>query len=80
MSENLIRIYNTPKGPQVYFGAIRIHHWPVGLTSTIIGALGLIFDDEDDHKKYYMALFLGGVITFIDDMPDFLTFIRDLQK
>ena len=52
----------------------------MGLVSAIIGALGLIFDDNDDHTNCYMALFLGGVVTFIDDLPDFITFIRDLQE
>ena len=80
MSENSIRVYNTPQGPRVYFGAFRIHHWPVGLVSAIIGALGLVFDDNDDHTNYYMTLFLGGVVTFIDDLPDFVTFIRGLQE
>lgn len=80
MSENSIRIYHTPQGPQVYFGAFRIHHWPVGLVSAVIGALGLIFDDNDDYTNYYLALFLGGVVAFIDDLPDFITFIRGLQE
>lgn len=80
MSENSIRIYNTPQGARVYFGAFRVHHWSVGLLSAIIGALGLFFDDNDDHTNCYIALFLGGVVTFIDDLPDFITFIRDLQE
>ena len=80
LSENLIRIYRTPQGPQVYFGDLRIHHWPMGLASAIIGVLGLIFDDNDDRRDYYTTLFLGGAIIFIDDLPDFITFIRGLQE
>ena len=80
MTENAIRVYNTPNGPQVYFGTVRIHHWHVGLTSAVIGALGLLFDDSEKRKDLYSALLIGGTITFLDDLPDFLTFIDDLLK
>ena len=79
MDSNAIRIYNTPKGPQVYFGSLRIHHWPIGLASAILGVLGLLFDDDNNHGKYYTGLFIGGVLTFLDDLPDFLAFIDNLQ-
>jgi hypothetical protein len=80
MVENSIRVYNTPNGPQVYFGTVRIHHWPIGLTSAIIGALGLLFDDNKKRTNLYSALLIGGAITFLDDLPDFITFIDDLLK
>lgn len=79
MNSSAIRIYNTPQGPQVYFGALRIHHWPIGLASAILGTLGLLFDDDNNHRNYYTALFLGGVVAFVDDLPDFLAFIDSLQ-
>jgi hypothetical protein len=78
--ENAIRVYNTPNGPQVYLGMVRIHHWPIGLTSSIIGALGLLFDDDKKRTNLYSALLIGGAIAFLDDLPDFITFINDLLK
>lgn len=80
MTENAIRVYNTPNGPQVYVGKIRIHHWHAGLSSAIIGALGLIFDDDKKRKNLYSFLLIGGTVTFLDDLPDFIAFIDDLLK
>ena len=80
MPQTSIRIYNTPKGPQVYFGVFRIHHWPIGLMSAVIGALGLFLDDNKNRRNLYTSLLLGGTIVFIDDLPDFITFIRNLQE
>jgi len=80
MTENTIRVYNTPNGPQVYFGTVRIHHWHAGLASAAIGALGLLFDDNKKRKNLYGVLLIGGAIAFLDDLPDFITFIDDLLK
>jgi hypothetical protein len=80
MTENAIRIYNTPNGPQVYFGTVGIHHWHVGLASAVIGALGLLFDDNEKRKNIYDFLLVGGTITFLDDLPDFIRFVDDLLK
>lgn len=80
MTENAIRVYNTPNGPQVYFGNIRVHHWEAGAVSAIIGALGLLLDDNKKWKNLYVALLIGGTIAFIDDLPDFVAFMDDLLK
>jgi len=80
MNENAIRVYNTPNGPQVYFGNVRIHHWHSGLASAIIGGLGLLFDDNKKRKNLYDVLVIGGAIAFLDDLPDFIEFIDDLLK
>jgi hypothetical protein len=80
MTENTIRVYNTPNGPQVYFGNVRIHHWHVGAAATLIGALGLLFDDDKKRTNLYRTLLIGGAIVFVDDLPDFITFIDDLLK
>jgi hypothetical protein len=80
MTENAIRVYNTPNGPQVYFGTVRIHHWQAGLASAVIGALGLRFDDDKKRKNLYGALLIGGAVAFLDDLPDFIKFIDDLLK
>ena len=81
MSQNdLIRIYNTPKGSHVYFGDVRVHHWTGGLIATIIGTLGLFFDEDKDRRPFYMALLVGGVVAFLDDLPDFMLFLETLQE
>ena len=80
MAENAIRVYNTPNGPQVYFGTVRIHHWEAGLATAIAGGLGLLFDDSKKRKNLYDVLVIGGVLAFLDDLPDFFKFLDDLLK
>ena len=80
MSEtSLIRIYNTPKGPHVHIGDIRVHHWTVGMASATLGILGLIFDNNKKHRAFYVMLSVVGIIAFIDDLPDFLDFLGTSQ-
>ena len=78
--ENAITVYDSPNGPQVYLETVRIHHWPTGLTASIIGAIGLLFDDNQKRTNLYSSLLIGGAITFLDDLPDFIKFIDNLQK
>lgn len=80
MTENAIRVYDTPNGPQVYLGDIRVHHWQAGAASAIIGGLGLLFDDNKNRKDRYGALLLGGILIFLHDLPDFVAFMDDLLK
>ena len=80
MTETEIQVYTTPNGPQVYFGTLRIHHWPLGLTSALIGSLGLLFDDNKKHTNRYTSLLIGGTLAFIDDLPDFIKFVDNLRK
>jgi len=80
MTENaLIRIYDTPKGPHVYFGDVRIHHWLVSLAAAFIGALGLIFDKDKMRRPFYALLCIGSVVAFLDDLPDFISFFEGSQ-
>jgi hypothetical protein len=79
MTENQLKVYNTPNGPQVYVGNVRIHHWPAGLTSAIIGGAGLLFDNKK-RSDLYTSLLLAGGLAFVDDLPDFLKFIDGLKK
>lgn len=80
MAENGIRVYDTPNGPQVYLGNIRIHHWQAGAASAIIGGLGLLLDDNKRRKDRYDTLLLGGILIFLHDLPDFVAFMDDLLK
>lgn len=77
-SEEQIKVYNTANGPQVYVGGVRIHHWPMGATSAIIGTLGLLFDDNKSRKGFYRSLAIAGTLAFLDDLPDFKKFVDNL--
>jgi hypothetical protein len=76
IQNDIVRIYSTPKGPHVYFGDHRVHHWTVGLIATVVGALGLIFDKNKNRKPLYAILCVGGTIAFLDDLPDFIHFLE----
>jgi hypothetical protein len=80
MNESAIQVYNTPNGPQVYVGNVRIHHWQAGAASAAIGALGSLLDDNKNHKKIYDALLIGGILAFLHDLPDFIKFMDDQLK
>jgi hypothetical protein len=80
MTDNAIRIYDTPNGPQVFVGNVRIHHWQAGAAAAVIGTLGLLFDDDQKRKNLYDVLVIGGAVAFLDDLPDFIKFIDDLLK
>lgn len=75
--ESLIKIYDTPKGPHVYVADIRIHHWIAGLVTAAIGALGLLFDKNKKRKGLYFLLCFTGFVAFLDDLPDFISFLED---
>jgi len=77
MVKDFIKIYNTPKGPHVYIGDIRVHHWTVGLITYCAGILGLFFDENKSRRPLYWLLCLTGFIAFLDDFPDFTSFIED---
>lgn len=79
-TENQIQVSNTPNGPQVYVGGVRIHHWPLGATSAIIGALGLLFDDNKSRRGFYGSLAIAGTLAFLDDFSDFKKFVDNLGK
>ena len=76
----LVRIYDTPKGPHVYFGDVRIHHWTVGLATAFIGALCLIFDKDKRRRPFYALLCFGGFVAFLDDLPDFVSFLEGAES
>jgi hypothetical protein len=80
VSENQLKVYNTPNGPQVYIGNVRVHHWQAGIVLAIIGGAGLVFDDNKKRSDFYTSLLLDGAATFIHDLPDFLKFIGELKK
>ena len=75
--ESLIKIYDTPKGPHVYVGDFRLHHWIPGLVAAVIGGLGLLFDKNKKRKGFYFLLCLAGSVAFIDDLDDFMSFLED---
>ena len=75
--ESLIKIYDTPKGPHVYFADIRLHHWTAGLVAAGIGALGLLFDKNKKRRGFYLLLCLAGSVAFLDDLPDFVSFLEE---
>jgi len=81
MTENtLIRIYDTPKGPHVYFGDLRVHHWAAGLGALFIGTFGLFLDKQKDRRFLYALLCIGGFVAFLDDLSDFLLLFEDAQR
>jgi len=75
--EPLLRIYDAPKGPHVYFADIRIHHWMAGLVTATIGVFGLIFDKNKKRRGVYLVLCFAGSIAFLDDFEDFVSFVED---
>jgi hypothetical protein len=76
VQDNLIRIYNTPKGPHVYLGDFRVHHWMGGLVAGGIGVWGLISDKNKNRRDLYLFLCLAGSLAFLDDLADFISFIQ----
>lgn len=76
-NEESLKVYNTSNGPQVYVEGMRIHHWPIGATSAIIGALGLLFDDNKSRRGLYSSLAIAGTLAFVDDIADFKKFIEN---
>lgn len=78
--KSFVRIYNTPKGPQVYAGDFRIHHWMAGLVTAGIGVLGLLVDENKKRRGFYFLLCLAGTIAFLDDLPDFVSVLQENLK
>lgn len=80
MTENPVKVYETPNGPQVYVGNVRIHHWQAGAASAIIGIGGLLLDDNKKRSDLYTSLLLAGALAFVHDLPDFLQFLDEHRK
>jgi hypothetical protein len=74
--DSLIKIYTTPRGPHVYIGDLRVHHWVAGLIISGIGISGLFLDKNKDRRAFYCLLYFGGLVIFLDDLPDFISFFQ----
>ena len=74
--DGLVRVFQTPKGPHVYVGDFRVHHWMPGVILGGIALLGAICDDNKEHRKNYFFLGLVGTLLVLDDLPDFLSFLE----
>jgi len=74
--DGVIRVFQTPKGPHVYVGNSRVHHWMPGIILEGIALLGAIFDDNKENREKYAALGLVGILLILDDLPDFISFIQ----
>jgi hypothetical protein len=75
-NDGLIRIFQTPKGPHVYLGNARIHHWMPGIIIGGIALLGATFDDNKENRQKYAVLGLVGSLLVLDDLPDFISFLQ----
>ena len=75
--DGVLRIIRTPRGPRVYLGENRIHHWMGGVTLVGIGLIGLLTDGNKKHRQWYGLCAVAGGILVLDDLPDFLSFLQD---
>jgi len=75
-NDGFFQIFQTSKGPQVYLGGIRVHHWMLGATLGGFGLLGLLLDKDKRSRSQYVGFSLIGALLILDDLPDFLSFIQ----
>lgn len=75
-NDGLIRVFQTPKGPHVYLGNSRIHHWMPGVILGGIAILGAIFDTDKENRRKYAALGLIGALLVLDDLPDLISYLQ----
>lgn len=75
--DGLLRIFRTPKGPRVYLGENRVHHWMGGVVLIGTGLIGLLIDGNKKHRRWYGSCAIAGGILVLDDLPDFLSFLQD---
>jgi len=38
-----------------------------------------MFDDEKKREDFYLFLVIGGVTAFLDDLPDFISYVNSLK-
>lgn len=74
--DGFIRVFQTPKGPQIYLGNARIHHWMPGVVLGGLGLLGLLLDDDKRNRPLYIGLGLIGALLVLDDFTDFFSFLQ----
>ena len=75
--DGLLKIFRTPKGPQVYLTNIRIHHWTGGAGLIGLGILGALLDKDKNRRNWYALSCLIGSILILDDLPDLISFIEE---
>ena len=75
-NDGLIRVYQTPRGPHVYLGNSRIHHWMPGVILGGIALLGTVLDNNKKNREKYAVLGLVGALLVLDDLPDFVSFLK----
>jgi hypothetical protein len=76
-NDGFVRIFQTAEGPRVYFGDFRVHHWMPGVVLGGIALLGTLFDDNRRNREKYAALGLIGALLVLDDLPDFISFLKE---
>ena len=74
--DGFLRVFQTSKGPQVYLGNTRIHHWIPGVILGSLGLLGLLLDDDKRNRPQYIGLSLIGALLILDDLPDVFSFLQ----
>lgn len=78
-NDGVLRVFQTPNGPQVFLGSSRIHHWMPGVVFVALSLLGAVFDDRRENRGRYIGLGLAGLVLVLDDLPDFISFIQGKQ-
>ena len=76
--DGLLRIFGAPKGPRVYLGDLRVHHWMGGAVLIGAGLIGLLIDSNKKHRQWYGFCAIAGSVLVLDDLPDFLAFLQDM--
>lgn len=74
--DGVLQVLQTPKGPQIYLGTTRIHHWMPGIMLGGLGLLGLLLDDKKQNRPRYVLISLIGALLVLDDFLDFLSFLE----
>ena len=74
--DGFVRVFNTSKGPHIYMGEVRVHHWMAGILMLGVGLIGCLFDKSKRRRPWYILSILIGGLCVLDDLLDLLSFLE----
>ena len=74
--DGFVQVFDTPKGPHVYMGEARVHHWMAGVLLLGIGLMGSLFDKSKRRRPGYILSILVGGLVVLDDLADLISFLQ----